>query len=121
MIYFIGGLCAFMTFIAVWKPHYMWGIVCFASWWLLFFYTRTNPFAGFTVGDAGDTIFTLVIWAASLTILINTVLVERKTRRFNKGEIDEKGQETKKEGTTAATETPSDYHDRLYRLTHAKK
>ncbi len=119
--WFILVMAVALTVIAIWKVHFIWGIVAFISWWLLFLYTRTSPLTGIVVGDASDTAFTLIIWGASIGILLYTTLVTRSRRQKEEREVEKENKERGIRTTSAAKEPTSDYYDRLHRLTHPRR
>ncbi len=119
-VWWIAGLAMFFTFIALWKPHFIWGLVSFAIWWFLFFYTRTFPLTGIVIGDTGDTLFSGVVIGAACGILILTVLRENAERK-EKREAKLKEARENGENPEGIRETPDQYYDRMQYVNHPKK
>lgn len=110
--WWIVGLAIASTLVALWKPHFIWGLVSFAAWWFVFYYTRTNPLTGITVGDAGDSIFIAVVWGFGCGTLLITVLRDwndrKEARKKEESEARSQGVNTK-----GNKETSDEYYERL--------
>lgn len=119
-VWWIAGLAVFFTIVALWKPHFIWGLVSFSAWWFLFFYTRTFPLTGITVGDTGDTIFIGMVIGAACGILILTVIREGKEK---KEELEKEEEKAREKGLNPAgvKETADDYYYRLEKGTKKRR
>ena len=125
-------LCISLSVIALWKPHYIWGIVCFASWMLLLWFTRTTPLTGFVVGGTGDTILLLTCFGMGSGILLNSVLKERQAKNqggwFDEGKSDKTINDNDKtyninvsRNKTNIAMSGTDYYEKLKNLRNPKK
>lgn len=105
MIYFIGVMCAYFTFMVIWKPHFAWSILSGISWMLLMWYVLTNHL--FTAGDFGENVFIGVCILATTFVLLYTINDERQKRR-----VAREAEESKRV-RSGVNESADQYYDRL--------
>ena len=115
-IWIILVLCGFFTLITLLRPNVMWSILSAICWFLLFWWTRSNPLAGFAVGDTGDTVIISICWGAIAFVLLYTIRDSRNKKREREAKESENA--PKAVGTR---ESADDYYDRLDRTLHPKK
>lgn len=117
-IWVILSLCIFFTVITIVRPNFMWSILAAVCWFLLFWWTRSNPLAGFVIGDTGDTAIIGVCWGAITFVLLYTINDRRRKKEIAEKEIRENG---KMAGYVGAKESYDEYYARLDRVVHGKK
>ena len=117
-IWVILALCVFFTVVTLLRPNFMWSILSAICWFLLFWWTRSNPLAGFTIGDTGDTVIIGICWGAIVFVLLYTINDRRRKKEIAEKEAKENGEA---QGGFNEEMSYDEYYAKLDKLVNGRK